>query len=142
MKKLIVSCAALLFVLTVAVPASAELQLRTIMKEMGDRVEKITHGINTGDFELIEKNALLIAEHEKPPMIERMKILSFLKSESSNFKSSDAKVHDEAVKLAEAAKKKDYDAILLSFADVMKGCVNCHSNYRQKIVDHFYEDNK
>lgn len=142
MKKLMLSGAVLFFLFTAAVPASAELRLRAIMKDLGDRVEKITRGINTGDFEMVEKNALLVAEHEKPSMIERMKILGFLKTESAKFKSIDDQLHDEAVKLAEAARKKDYDGVLTSFSGIMKGCVNCHSNYRQKIVDNFYEEHK
>lgn len=75
-------------------------------------------------------------------MSERMRILGFLNAEAAKFKSGDDQVHAEASKLAEAARVQDYDGVLTAFSGVLKGCVNCHSGYRQRIVDHFYEERK
>jgi len=142
MKRTLITGGVLFLALIGARHAHAELQLRSIMGDLGQRMELVTRGVYTADFEMIEKNALLIADHEKPPMTERMKILGFLKSGAAGFKAGDGIVHDEAAKLAEAARGKDMDGVLFSYSGVMAGCVNCHTNFRDKIVGHFYEENK
>lgn len=142
MKRLIASGAVIILGLIGAQHAHAELQLRSVMKDLGARMELVTRGIYTADFEMIEKNALLIVDHEKPSMVERMKILGFLSTEADKFKAGDGAVHDGAAKLAAAAGIKDYDEVLTSYSGVLNGCVNCHTNFRDKIVGHFYEENE
>lgn len=115
-----------------------DLEIRGIMKGLGTRTEEVVRGINTGDFDLIEKSALKIADHDKPSMIERLKILGFLGTKAGDFKSGDEVVHGAASKLAEAAKKKDTEAVIQSFGELMKGCNSCHSKYRGQIVERFY----
>lgn len=55
MRRLITAMALLSAVFVLAQPVSAELQLRAIMRDLGDRVEKIARGISTGDLSLLKK---------------------------------------------------------------------------------------
>ncbi len=121
-----------------ALPARAELQLKSIMTDLSARMQAVVVAIGAGDFAEIESNASVIADHDKPPMTERMKILGFLKSRASQFKKMDGKVHDNASDMAEAAKREDMEGVLKSFSIVLAGCVECHTGYRDDIVEHFY----
>ena len=132
----------LALVMLVAAPAisGAELQLRTIMNGMNDRMKDIVNAINREDFSAIEENAMKIADHDKPPVTERVKILSFMLGKSPEFKGMDDKVHASAKELAEAAKKKNIDAVLSNFSKVQRACINCHTKFKAQIVEHFYKN--
>ncbi|MDD5434534.1 MAG: hypothetical protein PH343_03805 [Nitrospira sp.] len=120
----------------------AELQLRTIMNGMNDRMRDIVTAINKEDFKAIEENAMKIADHDKPPVTERVRILGFMLGKAPELKGMDDKVHAGAKDLAEAAKKKNLDTILISFAKLQKACIACHTKFKAKIVEHFYSGDK
>ncbi|HEB63381.1 MAG TPA: cytochrome C [Gammaproteobacteria bacterium] len=114
------------------------LKLQKIMFDMGKEMQKITAGISSENWEQVEKSAFLIADHPKPPMSERMRIMKFLGAEMGKFKSSDMKTHGAARDLAETAKSKDGRAVISSFATLQHTCLTCHESYRKKLQDHFY----
>jgi len=118
----------------------AELRLRGIMTDLSVRMEAVVAAIGAGDFKEIESNARVVADHEKPPVTERAKILGFLKTRAVAFKGADGKVHDNASAMAEAARQKDMARVVESFSAVLSGCVECHTGFRAKIVEHFYEE--
>ncbi len=120
--------------------AHADLRLRGIMVELEARMEAIVRAISLDDLEAVESNARQIADHEKPPVEERLKILGFLKEDANGFKETDGIVHLSALKMAEAAARKDYEGVVDLYRDVLNGCVSCHTRYRSRIVDHFYGD--
>lgn len=143
MKKLKIALLVMAVVL-IATPAAsmAQLQLRTIMNGLNDRMKSIVDAINREDFKTIEENALRVADHEKPPITERLKILGFLKRKSPELKAFDDKVHESANELAESAKKKNMDAVITNFAQVQKACIACHTKFKTQIVEHFYKQEK
>lgn len=134
----------LIFIILVAAPAfsMAELQLRTIMNGMNDRMKAIVDAINHEDFKAIEENAVKIADHDKPPITERIKILAFMKRQAPELKGMDDKVHASAMELTESAKKRNIDSVVTSFAKVQKACIACHTKFKAQIVDHFYQGEK
>lgn len=136
--------AAVILAILIATPAvsMAELQLRTIMNGMNDRMKAVVDAINREDFKAIEENAMKIADHEKPPITERIKILTFMKTQAPELKGMDDKVHASAKELSESAKKKNMDAVVANFAKVQKACITCHSKFKAQIVEHFYKGEK
>ena len=103
--------------------AQAELKLREIMVALEARMEAVVRAINLDDFEAVESNSRQIDHNEKPPMEERLKIMGFLKEDASGFKETDGVVHLSALKMAEAAARKDYEGVVDNYRDVLNGCV-------------------
>ena len=135
MKRLSLFTAILFVMLISTVQAQNESSLKTIMVKLGTDMEAIVRALNYEDFEAIETKAKEIAEHNKPPMAERVKILTFLAEEAGDFKKSDAMVHNSAVKVAEAAAEKDYGKVIENYKVLLSDCVACHTKYRSRIVE-------
>ncbi len=116
-----------------------ELKLKAIMVELGESMSRIVEAISTDDFEAVEANALLIAEHERPPMEERKKIIGFLGDDAASFRSFDETVHAEAMKMNDAAKEMEMEAVVESFSRVLEGCTGCHRDFKARVKEHFYK---
>jgi cytochrome c556 len=126
--------------LFLAAPAwAADMELKGIMKDLDAKTLAIVDGINKGDFEAVGNTAKKISDHEEPSFSEKIKILGFLLTDAKDFKSFGDVVHDEAERLAEAAKNRDYDGAIVHFAAMLKGCSGCHAGYREKFVKYFYK---
>jgi cytochrome c556 len=139
MKKTILAC----LIAALAIPSMAAgegLRLREIMFGLADDMAAIVRAITLEDYETVRIRALRIAEHERPPFDERMRILKFLNDDAAGFKAADGVVHSSAKKLSDAAAKKDYYEVVENFRDVLNGCVDCHTKYKSKVRKHFYTD--
>lgn len=120
------------------VQAAEPLALQKVMKDLGKNMQTITDGISRGDWELVEKTAPLIADHPQPPMMEKMRIISFMGTNMGKFKAHDAETHDQAQAVGKAAKAKDGPGVILAFQKLQTSCYNCHSEFRKPFVEHFY----
>jgi len=135
MKKIIL----LLALLFLSAPAlAADMELKGIMKDLDAKTQAIVDGINRGDFEAIGNNARKISDHVEPSFSEKVRILGFLLTDANDFKSFGDVVHDEAERLGDAAKNRDYDGAIVHLAAMLKGCAGCHAGYREKFVKYFY----
>ena len=114
------------------------LALRKIMQDMGKNMQTITDGISREDWKLVAKTAPLIADHPQPPLIEKVRILSFIGSDVGSFKRHDQKTHEAAKILEQAAMQGDGDLVISTFAQLQKSCLACHVQYRTDFVEHFY----
>lgn len=114
------------------------LALRKIMQDMGKNMQTITDGISREDWELVAKTAPLIADHPQPPLIEKVRILSFIGSNVGSFKRHDQKTHETAKKMEQAAIQRDGELVISTFAQLQKSCLACHVQYRTEFVEHFY----
>ena len=65
--------------------AAAPLALRKIMRDLGLHMQAITDGISRGDWALIAKVAPLVADHPQPPLGEKMRIMSFVGTNTPRF---------------------------------------------------------
>ena len=117
---------------------SESLALRKIMSNLGKEMENITHGISLEDWKLVEKSALQIAEHPKPPFLEKIKILSFVGTNVGQFKAYDKKTHDAAIVLSQVAIEKDGLKVISEFSTLQNTCLACHQSFRQSFLEHFY----
>jgi cytochrome c556 len=72
-------------------------------------------------------------------MMEKLRILGWLGSDAGKFREYDGEVHDAATTMEEAAIRGDGHAVINAFSEVQKSCLNCHQNFREPFVKHFYE---
>ncbi len=114
------------------------LVLRKIMKDLGTDMQKIVDGISREDWSLVEQAAMRIADHPRPPLREKLRILAFIGTDMSKFKSLDKETHETARLLASRAKENDGRAVIETFAKLQLGCLACHQEFRQPLRQHFY----
>lgn len=117
---------------------SEPMALRLIMQDLELNMQRIASAIIREDLAAVAKLAPLVADHEQPPMTEKMRILTFMGTEAGTFKSLDGVTHDTAMKLKEVAENDDGDAVIKTYADLLQSCVACHQKFKQPFVDHFY----
>lgn len=93
----------------------------------------IDEGIYIEDYQKIEEGAGSIAEH--PVMTEEDKSLvkQTLEEEIQDFVAYDMVVHGHADSIRLAAIQKNMQDILRHYSIVQQGCVDCHSDYRDRI---------
>ncbi len=114
------------------------LALRKIMQDMGGEMAAIAGAISREEWRQVEESAMRIADHPRPPMEERSRIIGFLGKDMARFKGYDTKTHDIARQLAGAAAHEDGPAVISTFAALQRSCLECHRNFRKPIQEHFY----
>lgn len=117
---------------------SEPMALRLIMQDLELNMQRIASAIIHEDLATVAELAPLVADHDEPPMTEKMRILSFMGSDAGAFKSLDGVTHDTAMMLKEVAEENDGDAVIKTYADLLQSCVACHQKFKQPFVDHFY----
>lgn len=118
--------------------AAEPLALQKIMQDLGRNMQLVTDGISREDWVQVEKTAALIASHPRPPLAEKMRIVSFAGTSMGKFKAYDGETHDQAQALGKAAKAQDGPGAILAFQKLQTSCNNCHSEFRRPFVEHFY----
>jgi len=111
-----------------------------IMKDLGDHMVGITEGITREDWIRVADHARAIADHPRPPMTERVRIMAFAGTEVAKFKEFDAEVHNAAADLVDEAAGGDGSAIVASFGRLQNGCLDCHAAFRSSYREHFLGD--
>lgn len=119
-------------------PAAEPLALQRIMKDMGRNMQAITDGISREDYAVVEKAALAIANHPQPSVAEKVRILSFVGSNTARFKASDGETHGNATALAHASKSGNGEEAIAAFGKLQSSCLVCHQTFRKPFVEHFY----
>ena len=97
----------------------------------------ITEGITHEDWIRVAEHAEAIANHPRPPMTERVRIMAFAGTEVAQFKKYDTEVHEAASSLADEAADGDGSAIIASFGRLQNGCLDCHATFRSAYREHF-----
>ena len=120
------------------VHAAEPLALQKVMKDLGRNMQVITDGISREDWALVEKTAPLIADHPRPPMLEKMRIMGFVGTNMAKFKAYDGETHDQAQAVGKAAQARDGQGVIISFQKLQTSCYTCHSEFRKPFVAHFY----
>lgn len=118
--------------------ATEPLALRKIMSDLGKQMQSITDGLARDEYADIGKAAMAIAEHPQPPLSQKVRILGFVGTRIARFKAYDARTHDLALAIAEAARHKDTPAAIDAFRALQLSCHGCHQEFRRPFVEHFY----
>lgn len=108
--------------------------LKLIMQQLGKDYSSLNHAILMEDFDSAAIAARAIAYHDKPSLGQRMKVLSELGSEMSEFKHADEKIHDLATGVEAAANSKNMQLLIQRQSQMLAACMSCHTNYRSRIV--------
>ena len=119
---------------TTGAQAVEPLALQQIMKDLGKNMQVITDGISREDWELVEKTTPLIADHPRPPLSEKMRIMGFMGANMGKFKAHDGETHEHAQAIGNAARVKDGQGVILAFQKLQTSCHNCHSEFRKPFV--------
>ncbi|MDG4868591.1 cytochrome c [Guyparkeria sp. 1SP6A2] len=112
-------------------------EFHEIMEELGEHMVGITEGITHEDWIRVAEHAQAIADHPRPPMTERVRIMAFAGTDVAKFKEFDGEVHDAAARLADEAAGGDGSAIIASFGRLQNGCLDCHAAFRTTYRNHF-----
>lgn len=114
------------------------LTLQKIMQDLGTNMQSISDGISREDWALVEKNARQVADHPRPSMDEKKRIMAYMGDKMATFKGYDIKTHNAARELSTHAAQKNGDDIITAFAALQKTCLACHENFRQDFQQHFH----
>lgn len=104
-----------------------------IMAGLQNDMARIDRGLWLGRLDTIAAAARSVADHAAIPADEVDAVASVLGAEMSRFQEMDVRVHDDAVRLADAAGREDLDAVLEAQASLRRGCVECHRTFRERL---------
>lgn len=107
--------------------------LFSIMAGLEADMARVSRGLWLEDFDTVAAGADGVANHPRVPPEEFDRIRGVLGEEMSRFGGMDRTVHDRAVELRDAAERGDLEAGLSADARLRRGCVACHSAYRERL---------
>lgn len=107
--------------------------LLPIMTQLGVDMVTLTHGLMADSAELVAHGAEAIAHH--PPIAQEDidRISRTLGAEMAEFERLDTEVHEGSVRLHEAARSGSTDQVLTILNEVQRGCVACHTKFRDRL---------
>jgi len=109
--------------------------LKLVMQGLLTDTQQLTSAMLTEDFARIEKIAKNIADHPKPSMATRMKLMKAMGSDMAKFKANDSVVHEAAVAMVKNAQNKDIKSVGDNFQTMIGGCLSCHDEFKGKVSD-------
>jgi len=115
--------------------SAKEGSLKLVMQGLSLDTEKLLEAILTEDFPLIESYAEKIADHDKPSMEIRKKLMKAMGVKMAKFKANDDVVHHAAVDIVNDAKNKDMTAIGKNFQVMIGGCLACHGEFKAEVSE-------
>ncbi len=66
-------------------------------------------------------------------MEQRKKIMATLGADAVDFRAADKRVHDNALKLVDAARTEQLPAVVERYQRLVDGCIVCHSRFRDRL---------
>lgn len=103
--------------------------MRMLLADM----QTVDQGIYNENYKLIAKGADDIANHPKMTQEDKQTIKKTLGKEIKEFVAFDMTVHHHADSMRLAALQENMQQVLRHYRIVQQGCVDCHSNYREKV---------
>jgi cytochrome c556 len=116
-----------------SLPTAEEGSLKLIMQELLKDTKQLTQAMLTEDFALMAETAGRIADHPKPSLATRKKLMKAMGAEMGKFKVHDNVVHGSAVTIVEKAQQKDLQAVSANFNKMISGCTSCHAAYKVRV---------
>lgn len=134
-RRLIVPAVLLLSPVTLR-PADS-LTLREVMAGLGRHMEAITAGITSENWPSVSAEAARIAGHSQPPISEKMRIMGFVGTRMSQFRTYDSDVRRQAEAVRASANAEDGPGVIQAFAKLQDSCLTCHQAFRKAYIQHF-----
>jgi len=113
--------------------AHTALTLRPIMQQLGIEMGRLTAALWLEDYALMTASAGAIADHAHIAEEELARVQRTLGADMEAFETIDREVHESAVTLHDAARARDLDAIVRQLGEVQRGCVACHTRFRDRL---------
>ncbi len=110
-----------------------EASLKSVMQGLLTDTQQLTEAMLKEDFTRIAISAKNIAEHPKPSMAIRKKIMKAMGPDMIQFKANDGIVHNAAMNIVINAEQKNIKEIGEQFNQMIGGCVSCHSAFKNKV---------
>ena len=108
--------------------------LKEIMQELRDNVFVIADGMFTDDMDRVAQGATGIAHHASIPGEQVQRVAAELGPEMAAFKQLDVRVHDLSISIISAAQRQDRERISADFQELVKGCLACHTAYKERVA--------
>jgi cytochrome c556 len=112
-----------------------EVTFKNVMQGLLTNSLAINKGIFLEDFTMIEQAAAHIADHPKPDMAIRKKLMMNLGLEMGTFKSLDNVVHQSSVDIVSAAKEKNMEKVVKQYHQLIEGCLSCHADFKKRVSE-------
>ena len=124
-----------LSIITITLPAYADdpKNFKEVMQRIETDMSKLIGHIMKEEYSDIISTAERVANHDEPPIAQRLRLIAELGTDFTNFKSHDDDVHINSVAMQEAAEKKDIDSVIVSYGKTLQSCNNCHKKYRERV---------
>ena len=113
---------------------SEPMPFQTIMRQLSSDMAVLTHALWIEDFPLMSEHAAAIAAHPPTDPADTQRIQEILGDEYEAFEEADHVVHEASDNLRRAVLDRDIDAILIHLDEVQRGCVACHSGFRDRLL--------
>ena len=126
-------CFALVMAPAIASPGDAP-SLKAIMQELRNNVVEIADGLLNDDYDQVTRGAASIADHPKIAPAEVAIVAATLGSEMPAFKAFDDLVHNLSLDIRLAAEARDRDAVISGYQQLIEGCVDCHTAYKERVA--------
>ncbi len=107
--------------------------LAEIMKELGTEMCRANQALLEEDFGQLAASARSIADHPRPGVTERLRVLGGLGSDVARFRSSDVRLNETALSLAQAADDADPEAAVQAYGQLLEQCMDCHASFRARV---------
>ena len=105
-----------------------------IMQGLSADLAAFSHALWLEDYALMSERSASIASHPPTDPADTERFQQILGDEYEDFYDADHVVHEAAEELHLAVESRDLDAILTRLADVQRGCVACHSAFRDRLL--------
>lgn len=112
---------------------ATEGSLKLVMQNLLKETQQLTAAMLNEDFSFIADKAKNIAEHPKPSMATRKKIMKAMGSKMVEFKSNDDVVHGAAVNIVISAKQKNISGVSENYKKMLDGCLSCHILFKSEV---------
>ncbi|TYP94808.1 Cytochrome C' [Fodinibius salinus] len=109
------------------------MSLVPMMQQLLKDIQQVDRGVFTENFEMIKEGAGNISDHPTMTAEDKKLVKQTLGKEMKQFVEFDMVVHHHADSMRMAAVRKNMQNVLKHYRITQQGCVDCHSNYREKI---------
>ena len=116
-----------------ATVSAAEGSLKSVMQDLLKETQQLTAAMLNEDFTLVAASAKNIADHPKPSMATRKKIMKAMGPKMAKFKANDDVVHSAAVNIVTSAQQKNISGVSEHYKKMIDGCLSCHSMFKSEV---------
>lgn len=103
------------------------------MQSLNQSMLQVSDAVMREDYGAMAEAARFIAEHPRPPLQFRKRVMGILGPDAAGFKAVDHDVHQRASDLAAAAEREDLAGVMRHYLHLNQGCVDCHTAYRDRV---------